>query len=143
MNEQALRRCGPGVRQLLSMTEDEILLAKKREDRRIRAKIERLKKFDKRLKKSKKLRARTLSVSQPFWLSPEATRIRDPIIGAVIVGKWGLARVKVRAIVNFGGNLDDLKAMGIDVHSHVHDVFTISATKAQLATLVSQQPLAR
>jgi subtilisin family serine protease len=100
-DDEALGRCGPGIRQLLQMDDDEIIQAKEDDEKRIAA--------------------------EPH-----------PVFGPVVVDKRVPTPVKVRAIVNFNGNADDLRAMGIQVHSHAHDVFTITATSSQLADLASQ-----
>ena len=62
-------------------------------------------------------------------------RVREwashPVLGAVIIDRLRRVPVRMRAIVNFTGNVDDLEAMGIEVHSHIHEVFTVTATKEQ------------
>jgi subtilisin family serine protease len=45
---------------------------------------------------------------------------------------------RIRALVRFTGNRDDLAALGIQVRSQAHDVFTISGTRAELAALAAQ-----
>ncbi len=47
-----------------------------------------------------------------------------------------LKPVRIRAIVRFTGNRDDLEDMGIEVRSQAQDVFTIVGTKKQLNDLV-------
>jgi len=49
-----------------------------------------------------------------------------------------LRPIRIRAIIHFTGNRTDLEAMGIEVRSQAQDVFTIVATKAQVAQLASQ-----
>jgi subtilisin family serine protease len=48
-------------------------------------------------------------------------------------------KVRIRAIVRFSGNRKDLASLGIQVRSQAQDIFTITATPAQLRTL-AQQP---
>lgn len=45
---------------------------------------------------------------------------------------------KVRAIVEFNGNRDDLVAMDLEVDSTTHDIFTVTGTRRQLAALAAQ-----
>lgn len=49
-----------------------------------------------------------------------------------------LKPVRIRAIVRFTGNRDDLEAMGIEVRSQAQDVFTITGTRKQLKDLVDK-----
>ncbi len=46
--------------------------------------------------------------------------------------------IRIRAIVHFSGNRDDLEAMGIKVRSQAQDVFTITGTRQQLKDLVKR-----
>ena len=48
-----------------------------------------------------------------------------------------LKTVRIRAIVRFTGNRDDLEAMGIEVRSQAQDVFTIVGTRKQLKDLAN------
>jgi subtilisin family serine protease len=57
-------------------------------------------------------------------------------IAAVIHGV--LRPIRIRAIVRFTGNRSDLEHLGITVRSQAQDVFTITATKTQLAQLAAQ-----
>jgi len=138
LDEHALRRCGSGVRRLLSMDEAEIIRAKEKEETRVKTQIEKLKKQIVTLRGKKGKEERVLSDKEFLRLKSRVLGVRDPVYGAVIADKITMIPIKIRAILNFGGNVDDLKAMGIEVHSHVHDVFTITATRSRLAALAAQ-----
>lgn len=133
LDEKALKRCGSGIRQLLQMKDDEIIRAKEKDEKRLKTELE-------RIKKEYKERGGPTPFGKEF-LPREPEPFPHPVFGSIIVDRP--RKVKVRAIVNFAGNVDDLEAMGIKVHSHVHDVFTITATKDQLADLASQAATCR
>lgn len=135
LDERALRQCGSGIRQLLLMDDEAIIQAKENDEKRIRAELE-------RIKKECKERGEPIPFKREF-LRREPEPFPHPILGPVIIDRLRKVPIKVRAIVNFAGNADDLEAMGIEVHSHVHDVFTITATKEQLADLASQPATCR
>lgn len=136
-------RCDAGIRRILRMSDDEIITAKKRDDKRVKVMAERIKK----LPLDKKF---TLLRNKPnaYVLQPEERKFSirtdllgiapHPHFGAVILDKRRLTRVKIRAIVDFSGNSDDLTAMGITVNGHVQNIFAILATKEQLAHLAAQ-----
>lgn len=58
-----------------------------------------------------------------------------PVFGPVIIDPRHPPRI--RALLRFTGNRDDLAALGIKVGSQAHDVFTISGTSEQLAGLAA------
>ena len=122
-------RCGPGIRRLLQLKTEEIVRAKKMDELRLQKFFEHTK-ID-----SKKSR---VSPKKAFFhrYTPRAHSHR--IFGSVIVDKPKKEPVKVRAIIEFAGNSDDLTSLGIGVHANVQNVFTITATKKQLSTLTSQ-----
>jgi subtilisin family serine protease len=88
-----------------------------------------------RRKVSAKLRERALA--------PDAVRPRPPVDDHPLWAFVGLyrtklRRIRVRAIVRFGGNRRDLEDLGIQVRSQAHDIFTIQGTPAELRTLAEQ-----
>ncbi len=110
LDAEARGRCGGPMRQLLLMPDEEILAGKEGDEAR-------------------------LEVGRKH---PERTQVMPhPVFGPAIIEQLQPLLIKVRAIVNFGGNADDLRDLGIQVHSHVHDVFTISGTRHQLASLAA------
>ena len=130
LDEKALMRCGPGIRKLLKMKNEEILRAKKKDETRLQRYVESTKKEEEKTKKEP--RARMISYRRE--LRPRSHRMFGPVIV-----DWGKkVPIKIRAIVEFAGNSDDLRSLGIYVHSNVQNVFTITATKGQLEKLASQ-----
>ncbi len=139
-DEKALSRCGSGIRRLLKMSDDEVKKRKKEDDERIRKNIE-------KIKKEKPTRPGERAEREPSW-----DEIRDMIKPGVAKRRFNLLphrrfgpifidpteKVRIRAILDFAGNEDDLKAMGIRVNSRNNNIFTIVGTKDQIANLASQ-----
>jgi subtilisin family serine protease len=71
-----------------------------------------------------------------------AQLLPHPILGGLIIDKIKPFPIKVRAIVHFTGNRDDLVALGLEVGAQAHDIFTVVGTREQLADLAAQ-PAAR
>lgn len=130
LDDDARRRLGPGVRELLQMSEDEIIRAKEDDEERIQSLLESVEEKDEE----------DGDDPQPGLRSfrPRPELAPHPIFGAVIIDPERIRPVRIEAILNFGGNADDLAALGIEVHTGVHDVFTIVATRRQLADLAAQ-----
>ncbi len=119
LDDAARARCGAGVRQLLLMSDAAILAE--------------LGRFEAGQSADGPSVDRG---SDPAGASIDTMKMKShPILGSVVVRQIEPLLISVRAIVNFGGNVDDLRSLGIEVHSHVHDVFTVSATRHQLAAL--------
>ncbi len=126
LSKQALARCGAGVRRLLKMTDEEILTAKRKDEKKILDSIKEKKKAD----------------------SKSFNKDRQPILRTRLIlphPYFGLVRIReltksplIRAIVDFAGNASDLRGMGIHVRSHIHNIFTIETTRDKLGNLASQ-----
>lgn len=121
----ALERCDNGVRRLLLMPEEAIVRAKERDEKRIVSSLQ-------------AYRARQERRPSEATAFRRSGVLPHPVFGAVVLDKLKPRPLKVRAIVDFGGNADDLAAMGIVVGSHVQSLFTVTATAAQLAHLTAQ-----
>jgi hypothetical protein len=133
LTKVALGRCDPGIRRLLLMNEADIIKAKEKDEKRVSSEVEA---FRRRTDKRKKA-APTRFAGKP--LTREIGPLPHPVFGSVAVEFIRKRpRIKVRAIVNFKGNADDLRSLGITVHSGVQNVFTVTATPNQLAVLASQ-----
>lgn len=130
LDKKALTRCGPGIRRLLLMNDDDIIDAKKKD-------LSRLQKY------AEKLRVEERGVSAELQ-EREFSHTRKPrpvahrIFGPIRIEDLRKPPIKIRAIVEFAGNRGDLESLGIMVHSNIQDVFTVTATKKQIADLVSQ-----
>lgn len=126
LDEDALGRCDRGIRRLLASSDQAIIDAVKADEARLRHALERTRRQAKG--------SAAASSRAPFATSGLRPH---PVLAAAMVDV--LRRViRVRAIVDFAGNADDLRALGITVRSAVHDIFTVTATRSQLATLASQ-----
>jgi hypothetical protein len=136
LDNVALRRCDPGIRRLLLMSEAAIIKAKENDEKRMSSEVEAMRKRRKKVDKQKKAR---LAASDRQRLIREIGPLPHPVFGPVIVDFFRRRkRAKIRAIVNFSGNADDLRSLGITVHSGIQNVFTVNATRSQLAALASQ-----
>ena len=126
LTKKTLGRCGPGIRRLLKMKDKEIIKRKKNDIKRLNLFLDDYKKISKKIPGTK----------QSF--QRELRAVSHRIYGPVIVNRHWRIPIKIRAIVEFLGNRDDLKNMGINVKTAIQNVFTITATKSQLTTLASQ-----
>jgi len=130
LDRDALRRCGPGIRRLLQLADDEIRRAKKRDERRLQQYVERV--------RSEKRASVADSPADRRSYRRALRPIAHRVFGPVLIEELETVPIKIRAIVEFAGNADDLVDLGITVHASVQNVFTITATKEQLTTLASQ-----
>ncbi|NVM29215.1 MAG: S8 family serine peptidase [Candidatus Helarchaeota archaeon] len=136
---KALRRCGPGIRRLLKISDEEIIQKKSKDDERVKKRFERIQ------KKKKEVRREAEEAS---WdeirdlLRPGTARRKRLVQRHRIFGPIKITpekEIKIRAIVDFAGNEDDLRNIfGIQVHSRIQNIFTVVATKDQLADLADQ-----
>ena len=66
----------------------------------------------------------------------QAELLPDRIVATVV--RDSLRRIRVRAIVHFTGNRQDLEGLGLQVRSQAQDMFTVVGTPAQLKSLATQ-----
>lgn len=66
------------------------------------------------------------------------TLLPHRLTGALIVDAVRPLPIKVRVIAQFNGNRDDLTALGLEVRSQAHDIFTVVGTLQQIADLAAQ-----
>jgi subtilisin family serine protease len=130
LDERARTRCTASVRRLLLMSEQDILARKETDDTRMAEEQARLDRDQ--------AEAVVQTAREAAPILERTTVTPHPVFGACVVERLKPLLIKVRAIVHFTGNQDDLESLGIEVHSHVHDVFTITATRDQLADLADQ-----
>ena len=136
LNKDALRRCDAGIRHLLTMSDKAIFDAVDKDQTRLETVSQEWRSTKKEMGTEE-----ASSVSEESALIKadweEVSFFPHPIFSVTIIDI--LRRlIKVHAIVNFAGNADDLRDMGITVRSVIHNIFTITASKNQLATLASQ-----
>jgi subtilisin family serine protease len=65
------------------------------------------------------------------------------IFGAVILEGLTPVAVKAKAHVQFAGNADDIRSLGLEVRSHSQDIFVVVGTTAELADLAAQPATVR
>lgn len=127
MDEQAFRRCDGTIRRLLRMSDQEIMEAWQSHQERL------------------SVRGLEIAVGEGSDSQISSTgegRSRWRYIPPGVLGRLrvDVARhlIRIPAIIKFAGNAQDLRGMSIAVRCCAHDIFTIDATKAQLAMLASQ-----
>lgn len=122
LDPRTARKIDGGLRRLLTMADDDIRKAVRRErDRMTRA------------------RRRLEGSPQASDEQEHMTRMRPhPLWGVVRLTRSRLRPIQARAIVRFHGNRDDLTSLGLAVHSQAHDVFTVEGTPAELRALAEQ-----
>jgi subtilisin family serine protease len=135
-DEKVLKKLDYGLIQLLSMTEKEIIQKFEAEE----AKMEKSKQAITRLREILPPKAsiedqRSIKRIQQLY---QAKLSPHPVIGNLIIDNVKIEPIKVRAIIHFTGNRDDLIAMGFEVRTQAQDIFTIIGTPKQLANLANQ-----
>lgn len=127
------RKLGGGMRRLLRMSDHEIADAVERDRARITKRLEEIERLSAvPIGATEEERAAVRRIRQQARRSLRP----DPVFGAVVLDPPRSPRI--RALLRFTGNRDDLAALGIAVRSQAHDVFTISGTSGQLAALAAQ-----
>ena len=133
LDQAALDRCDAGVRRLLRMSDRDIIAEKKRDDKRVAAEIARIEALPEAERRAvRRARPGRLLRAEALAALPHRR------LGVVQLDPFLPLRIRTRAIVDFAGNSADLEAMGITVFAHVQNIFTISATRAQLSNLAAQ-----
>src|ERR1019366_6780804 len=116
LSEPVLRKLDGGLRQLLGMSEEELTE---------RVEIERARSAKRRVSPTDLLPPTASSEERKAAeiLEPHVTArpIPHPVFGAVKIDPAHLKPARVRAIVQFSGNRDDLTALGLEVHSQAQD----------------------
>ena len=153
LNEEALRKIDGGLHYLFSLTDDQIIetvnqIKVHREER-----LEQIWKIAAELKESSKKKSSQEDEETPSATpTSESMKIRPqdvkrlvhvamaphPIFGGVILEGITRIAVKATAHVQFSGNVDDLRALGLKVRSYSQDIFVVVGTTAQLADLAAQ-----
>jgi subtilisin family serine protease len=137
LTKKAAKKLDPSLIRLLSMTDEVTLRKFKTEEAKIKTKIKEIESIAEVLSPTATIEDRkAVQKVQEFY----KTRLyRPPIFDAIIIDEVKIEPIKVRAIIHFTGNRDDLTAMGLKVIAQAQDIFTIIGTKQQLANL-AQQP---
>jgi subtilisin family serine protease len=119
------RKLDGGLRRILAMAEPEI----RRHVHNDKAKLARI----------RRRIAASGEVFRPDGAAALAARLKPhPVWGLVKLTHSPKRPIRIRAIVHFSGNKQDLAALGINVHSQAHDIFTIEGTPGELRNLALQ-----
>lgn len=125
-----------GLRRLLRMKEEDILKAVEAREALITKRLEDIKRLQDILPPRPSEDDRR-AVHRVQELS-RRTIIPHHMFGALIIHKVKPIPIRVRVIAQFNGNRDDLTAMGLEVRSQAHDIFTVVGTLKQIADLAAQ-----
>ncbi len=135
-DERVLQKLDGGLRRLLPMTDDEIVKAVEVHEARLAEKIRDVERLAEILPPTATDEDRRAVLR--LQRLHRAQLLPHPVLGAVVIDKVKPVPIKVRAVVHFTGNRDDLIAMGLEVCAWAHDIFTVVGTKKQLADLAAQ-----
>lgn len=136
LSEKDLLKLDGGLRRLLRTSDEEILKAVEAYEVRLQEKAEEVKQVTEILPLTASDEDK--QVVQRVKELYRAQLLPYPILGGLVIDKIKPFPIKVRAIVHFTGNRDDLAALGLEVGAQAHDIFTVVGTKEQLADLVAQ-----
>jgi hypothetical protein len=121
------RKLDGGLRRILAMAEPDIR-------RHVRNNQARLARIRRRIAASSELPRIDIAAAAAL-----ATRLKPhPVWGLVKLTHSPKRPIRVRAIVHFFGNKQDLAALGVSVSSQAHDIFTIDGTPRELRNLALQ-----
>jgi subtilisin family serine protease len=137
LTKKAAKKLDPSLVRLLSMTDEETFRKFENEEAKIKTKIKEIESIAEVLSPTATIEDR--KAVQKVQELYKTSLYRPPIFDAIIIDKVKIEPIKVRAIIHFTGNRDDLTAMGLKVIAQAQDIFTIIGTKQQLANL-AQQP---
>jgi len=137
LDDDALARCEPGIRKLLRISEEELIRKKEIYDNRLEEYIDRVKK-DSEKRDDAALGTQDVSSDSIESIRREFIPISHRIFGPVMIDPLGVKPIQIRAVIEFNGNANDLAGLGITVHTGIQNVFTITATRQQLADLATQ-----
>lgn len=132
----ALEKLDGGMRRLLFERDESLRAAIDAEQRRFEASLRRIEDIEQVFPATASIADRQYAAKVKAIhyarLEPNA------LYGAVRVDVSKLEPIKLRALIKFAGNRDDLVAMGLEVGMQAQDIFTVTGTAAQLAQLASQ-----
>jgi subtilisin family serine protease len=134
--DEVLKKLDGGLRRLLRMKEDDVVKAVESMEVSIGKRLEEIRRLENTLP-----RLATEEERGAVRRMQEMARrsvIPHAIFGAVLIEKARRRPVRVRAIVRFNGNRDDLTALGLEVRAQAHDIFTVVGTLKQIAGLAAQ-----
>ena len=136
VDDDVVEKLDGGLRRLLRMSDEEVVEAIESAEARLNEDLQRFEDFVDELPSKaadedgeaiERLRAH-------YRTGIEA----DHVLGSVVMHKAKLIPIRVRALVHFTGNREDLVSMGLDVGVQAQDIFTVVGTRAQLAHLATQ-----
>ncbi len=133
---EVLRKLDGGLRRLLRMTEEDIVKAVESMEESVATKLEEIRRMEDALPPlatdEERGAVRRMQELARRRVLPHA------VFGAVVIEKARPRPIRVRAIVRFNGNREDLTALGLEVRAQAHDIFTVVGTRKQIADLAAQ-----
>lgn len=153
LNEEALRKIDGGLQHLFSLADDQIIEAVKQVEARREERLAQIRKMaaeireapvekglpeDEEAASGERATEPTKVLSQDIRRLVHVAMAPHHIYGAVIIEEVAPVLVKAVSHVQFSGNADDLRALGLEVRSHSQDIFVVVGTTAQLADLAAQ-----
>jgi len=127
------RRWDGSMRRLLNTDENEIRKKLSLYNQKLSGAKLKLEKAVKTLPSTTSKTARETFIKQYLEKHPIPQPHRD-----ILVLEKEKRVIRIKAVVRYTGNRDDLKSLGIKVHSQAQDIFTISGTVSQLVELANQ-----
>ena len=142
LSETVARKFDAGLRRLMRMTDKEIKKDVEKKAKKLKKNLKKIADVEERLKEG--VAEADKPVISRMAKAQKARLIPHPVFSAVVVaGNVVPIPIKIRALVRFTGNRDDLVSLGLEVRFQAHDIFTVIGTKDQLANLASQRAALR
>ncbi len=133
MDKHVLEKMDGSMRRLLNTDEKEIRKKLTQYNQKISRANLKLEKAVKALPLTTNKAARQDFIKQYLEKHPIPRPHRD-----ILVLEKEKRVIRIKAVIRYTGNRDDLESLGIKVRSQAQDIFTISGTKSQLVNLVNQ-----
>ena len=136
LDKAVAKKLDSGLRRLIRMPEEDIVAQVNRANERLeKQRLQLMQKGSAAEKEASEEERQGILSAKRLALKK---LLPDPVFGLVLAERWPQIPVRIRAIIHFTGNRDDLVALGLTVTSQIHDVFTVTGTTAQLADLAAQ-----
>jgi subtilisin family serine protease len=136
LDKKVFKKLDYDLKRLLCMTDKEIMQKFEAAEAQTKERIQQIEQLGDVLSPTATVEERrTVKRMQRLY---QSRLLPDPIFRALIIDKTKIKPIKVRAIIHFTGNRDDLNAMGLEVRTQAHDIFTVVGTTKQLADLAAQ-----
>lgn len=136
LDDDVVQKLDGGLRRLLHMSDEEIVEAVESENSRFAEDRRRFEDLVQDLPSNASDEDR--EAVERLRALYRADLVADHVLGSVVMHKAKLIPIRVRALVLFTGNRDDLVSQGLEIGVQAQDVFSVVGTTAQLAGLAAQ-----